>query len=408
MRDPFLPLKAALVATCLLAGPVLAQTAPLVPWRLVSAPPLTPTQTGDPALWAAPNPSMALFMDRMAGGLRGTNLEDGGIIDNFAFDVFNSVDERGRALLFGRPSGGLAFGTLPEDGGFVPDFASLPASAPEAVALADAHDGGYVGWYASGLQTPVVVAFAITFDGGWVAEPWFTAVLPQQVVGLAADDRTQAVYASMAGFGVVRIDADGTQSEVISVDAGTLGVFSGPLDLYPTDGGVVLFSSTNGANGLVAVHVVTGGGPTLLGTFQPSAADGGAAVLNNGRYLDVHTGALTGFPGGGLIIEDVNDGTYKIIGLDDLATVMSLPVDESAQPPGSDAGVDGGTGTTDGGTGGTGGGGGSGGQGGFGGNTCTGDECRQPRPLCGCASGPLSFLTLLALVFWRRRTFPNS
>jgi hypothetical protein len=196
---------------------------------------------------------------------------------------------------------------------------------------------------------------------------------------------------------------------VASIDAGQLGATIGGLALLPlADGGTWIITTNPAAEVLVAsefdpsVPILN-----VMGSAAVGPPDGGSARARVPQHLASTTTPMPGFPSGMLVVHDTTLANYKLVSLEPLASVLSIPpLDIPVEPDAgmrSDAGSDAGSGDGGTGDGGTtdagrptsdGGGGGSGPGPGAG---------VDPPPSCSCGNPLLVFLPALLLLWWIRR-----
>lgn len=292
-------------------------------------------------------------------------------------------------LLIGNLNFGLQGFTLGDAGLEQLTPTSFPSISPGPITFAP-RDGGfvvYVDTHSTNLRK-----VGLTRDGGQLV---FSAEgqlpLPQPASGLTIDPRTQQLYVAQPSLGVLRIDPDGTSTFVGSIDGGQLGAVVGGLELMPlVDGGAWLFSAVASSD-QVAIHALHPlDGMVFVGAFSVGSPDGGAARARQPAHLALMLLPFGTEKRGLLALHDDLNANYKIVSLDALNDVISLPLtspDAGVATP--DAGTD--AGVIDAGHSGTGGGSPGGGF--------VPPPGVDPPP-SGCSCGMPSFLILPVLLLW--------
>ncbi len=375
----------------------------VVPWR-VRTPSVPSTQAADPALVSGGSGEPLLVgTDSAQVGLMLYGL-DGGFHASLLVGATRSADALDDVVV-------AAAYVLQELkvyrhlGGSLADALEAPFSVPTptAVALAREPDGGLIAWVDDSSQSVRKVALTPVDGGLFAASAAGSVSLATSTAGLAVDPRTGTVYAAVAARGVVAIESD-VPRYVVSIDAGDLGPVVGGLDVYPLASGGVLLFTASPASAEVVVHQVSASGlATYRGRFAVGAsADGGGGRVQLPQHLDVHAGALPGFPQGALVVHDGVLANYSLVGLEDVSAAFSPPLPLPLGGAGGGAGGGGGGGSDAG----TGGGGGSSGLPGPDGGTGNPKPPpgSEPTPTgCGCTAVPLVALPALLLLWWIRR-----
>jgi len=419
----------------LVANAALAQT--LVPFSDQTAG-VAGRVLGDPAIVTTPGAEAVVGTDTMVGGAWAWYLPlDGGVpaqtLNLGAAGPPRGADFRrfaalgdytvvpaavsGRILAFhpdaGADGGPLLYDT--SDPGFV-------FSVPTSVALADkvqvdAANQPTMFITDNGLRIQV---FSLQVDAqgrfGGVVGP--TINLMYTAEGLVSDDRKAVLYAAAPTGGLFAIDENTYAVSPLDTNTTSGGNLQGQpagLAFYPlSDGGGLLLAAVP-ARDSVAVYAVTSNTTaSFVGRFGVGFPGATSPVVRSSHFIDVTPYPMPGFPRGLLVIADplaANGANYKLVGWQDVASLVGLPVEvasfDGGAPP-SDAGVqDGGVdgGTTDGGL--SDGGAGGGGGGSHLGPGTPGEDPVPPK--CGCAGGSATILfpgvlLLLALFPRRRRT----
>jgi myo-inositol-hexaphosphate 3-phosphohydrolase len=387
-----------LASLLLFASPALAQV--VVTWSAETSSVLS-TRAGDPAVVQPPAPGQEPLLvgtDTQGNGVSVWKL-DGGLVQFLSTGQVTSADARGSYVAFASPSAPLWL--FRHDGLGLTQVAPLVANSLRNLALTLGQDGGLEFWADTDSEVLFHGAFDFSDGGTSFAQVGATKSMAQAVAGLAADDRTGRVYVGQPTLGIIRVERDGTQAFLVSIDAGTLGSVVGGLDLYlAADGGAWLFSCAP-AEDAVAVHVISGTTAQFKGLLSVGEPDGGATRVRLPSFVDVAVTPGASTPRGSLVISDGVIGNYKVVDLAALHARFPLPTPFGALPVVVDAGTPD-AGAADAG-GGTGGGGGAGAGGGSG---------RPPGPLpgsdppptgCGCTASSLPLLPALLLLWWIRR-----
>lgn len=359
--------------TALLALPAVAQSP--VPWRAVT-PPIPSAQAGDPALG-----TYIFGTDTAQTGFYVFEL-DGTPNSQVPVGITRSIDLRPPLAAVSSVNSGV----LLYDVGFsvVPAMpASITVSTPGQLALGNLTDGGLTLYVDT--SSPVLRHFDLEpSSGGYTVTPLPDVVLSATPAGLAWDDVTQTLYASVPNDGIVTVALDGTITTVLP----STGV-QGGIALLQANPGVYLFMASPSTDSVEVTQFDTAGMPTALGSFSAVTPDGGTEAARSPAYVDVSTN-VPGYPGGAVVVHDGVSATYKLLALADVAQVIALPIGPAADAGVSDAGTNPGTG------------GGSGSQGAVGG---TGPSTSGPTAMRNptCSTVPFVALPALLLLWWIRR-----
>lgn len=385
----------------LVACASLAASADVVPWR-ARTPSVLSTQAGDPAVFAAAGAEPLLVGTDTVMGLELYTL-DGGLLAADALGAMRAADAHGELLVgtvfvlqqlraFSRVDGGVADA--------LEAVTNVPTPGP--IAVAPAPLGGYEVWVDDSATSLRRFALSEGDAGLWVADPLDALTVGTPTAGLAVDERTNRVYASIPARGVMALDDAGARY-VLSIDAGTLGPTVGGVELLPLASGGVLLFTTSPATAQVMVHELSPSeAVTVHGAFEVGDGDGGAGRVQLPEHLEVFGAPLPGYPRGVLVLHDGVQANYSVAALEDVAAAFSPPLP---------IGGGGGGGGAGGGGGGAGGGSAAGGGGGSGGGVTDGGT-GNPRPIpggppppsgCGCGALPIVTLPAFLLLWWIRR-----
>lgn len=445
-------MKAVALSLSLLAGSAFAQAVATAS----TAPITTPTAANDTAIWIHPTnvgQSLVYGTDQFGTGLSAYFL-DGGLAELINIGPTRAVDVRYGVKIGARltdvvlavnTNGDFRLHAVDPDGGrlsAIDTAATNSGSNANAAALSfnpvDRTLMIFVSDFAGNLRH-----FRAVDDGlGRLAVTLQrTIALGNSVEGIAADDRAQRLFVTIANRGLFTLAvANGgsiVPSLVDSSDAGRLGGAKG-VALYFTAGGGYIIASASQTSRFPVYSLATG---FPFVTSFTIVADGGMKGATNTQGIEVTPLSLGApFTKGLFVAHDALNTNYKLVGWDDIAGVTTpvLTVDTRVDPrmPLVDAGTpDAGTKcvvpmVTDGGDGGeldggdagdcvsgAGGGGGSGaggGTSGSGGGTSSGSGGgitggsgggAPPEEPKGCGCGNAGLLVPLAALAWliRRR-----
>lgn len=413
---------------------------------------LTPTAAVDTAIWVHPTDvrrSLIFGTDQIAGGLASYFL-DGGRAELVNLGLTRAVDVRYGVKLDGRLTDVVlvvgvngVFRLLAPDGdaGRLSPldlaFTSSGSNANAAALSLNPADGTlmiYISDFAGNVRH-----FTAVDDGQGHLAATLTRTVPlgSPVEGIAADDRGQRLFITIANRGLYALEAASTGSTmptlVDSIDAGRLAGAKGVALYFTADGGGYVIASASQTSRFPVYSL--GNGFPFVTSFN-LVADAGGKGTTNSAGIDVMPLSLGApFDKGLFVAHDPNNFSgpnYKLVKWDAIAlrTTPPLAVDPSFDPrtrAGPDAGSpDAGTkcpvtldaGTRDGGTASDGGAGDagadagvvpcSGAGGGRGGSVGlppigSGGSGQEPAS-CGCtAAGALIPLAAVLLLLRRRR-----
>lgn len=354
-----------------IATNVFAQT--VVTWRAET--PVQPGQAGDPALTTdlilGADKQLGLYLYALDGGTAGS--KPAGIV--------NSIDARNGLVAASTGVGVLLYSTG-VGAGLAAETPTI-ASAPDQLALGALSDGGYLVSINSGNLLRQYALTRDTSGSGYVSTQLVDRQLPGAATGLAFDDSTERLYASVPTEGVVIVEPDGGISTAISFSSGLLGGTLGGIELYRA-GNILFILTTSQSDSAVYVNASTVNGYASGGSFQFAPPDAGVGVLLRApTYLAVSPN-VTGYPGGALLVQDGFAQNYKLVAMADVLAHLTgdggvAPVDAGVTPR------DGGIGST---------------------LPPTSPPVVGPSPpkeKLGCSTGSLVALPALLLLWWIRR-----